>query len=61
MFGVQWDLMLKYLITSEAATSAVINSTSWGNSVRTLWNITSNEAKYSDDHTDGRHLVRYAT
>ena len=48
MFGVQWDLVLKYLET-KGSTVAELNedSTSLGNYYNNLWNITNTSAKYS--------------
>ena len=51
MFGVQWDLVLKYLETK--GTSQVdlkTDSTSWGNYENNLWNITNANAKYSANY-----------
>ena len=51
MFGVQWDLVLKYLEnkgTSQAELKT--NSTSWGNYIDNLWNITNENSKYSKDY-----------
>ncbi len=51
MFGVQWDLVLKYLEnkgTSQADLKT--NSTSWGNYSDNLWNITNENSKYSKDY-----------
>ena len=51
MFGVQWDLVLKYLETTGAATQEelITDSTSWGNYNNNLWNITNTNSKYSSD------------
>ena len=50
MFGVQWDLILKYLETKGATQDELLtNSTSWGNYLVTLYNITNTSAKYSSD------------
>ena len=48
MFGVQWDLVLKYLETKNAATQSQLNTDSktMGNYVNNLWNITNKSAKY---------------
>ena len=48
MFGVQWDLVLKYLETKNAATQSQLNTDSKtiGNYVNNLWNITNKSAKY---------------
>ena len=47
MFGVQWDLVLKYLET-KGTTQADLktNSTNWGNYSNNLWNITNENSKY---------------
>ena len=48
MFGVQWDLVLKYLETKGTVQSELIeNSTNWGNYKDNLYNITNTNAKYS--------------
>ena len=48
MFGVQWDLVLKYLETKGTAQADLkTNSTSWGNYVNNLWNITNANSKYA--------------
>ena len=55
MFGVQWDLVLKYIETKKTKTVADIktklnsNSISIGNYNNNLWNITNANAKYSKD------------
>ena len=51
MFGVQWDLMMKYLETSGAATQdeLLTDSSSWGNFRHTLYNVTNTNAKYTTD------------
>ena len=48
MFGVQWDLVLKYLET-KGTTQADLktNSTNWGNYSNNLWNITNANSKYA--------------
>ena len=47
MFGVQWDLVLKYLETKGTAQADLkTNSTSWGNYNNNLWNITNANSKY---------------
>ncbi len=47
MFGVQWDLVLKYLETKGTAQADLkTNSTSWGNYYNNLWNITKADSKY---------------
>ena len=47
MFGVQWDLVLKYLET-KGTTQADLktDSTNWGNYYNNLWNITNTNSKY---------------
>ena len=48
MFGVQWDLVLKYLETKGTAQADLkTNSTSWGNYYNNLWNITNANSKYA--------------
>ncbi len=48
MFGVQWDLVLKYLETKGATEDELdSNSTSWGNYLDSTYNITNTLAKYS--------------
>ena len=53
LFGVQWDLTLKYLET-KGATQAELkeDSTNWGNYYDNLWNITNTNSKYSTDYGD---------
>ena len=47
MFGVQWDLVLKYLETKGTAQADLTtNSTSWGNYMNNKWNITNVDSKY---------------
>ena len=48
LFGVQWDLVLKYLET-KGATQSELNSdsTSWGNYSNSEWNITNTSSKYT--------------
>lgn len=61
MFGVQWDLMLKYLEVkamekgieiSNIQSELNIDSTSWGNFHNNIYNITNVLAKYSLDFGD---------
>ena len=48
MFGVQWDLVLKYLETKGTAQADLkTNSTTWGNYSNNLWNITNANSKYA--------------
>ena len=51
MFGVQWDLVLKYLETKGTAQADLKeDSTSWGNYYNNLWNITNANSKYSTNY-----------
>ena len=48
MFGVQWDLVLKYLETKGTAQEDLkTNSTNWGNYNNNLWEITNKNSKYA--------------
>ena len=48
MFGVQWDLVLKYLETKGTAQADLNDdSTNWGNCSNNLWNITNANSKYA--------------
>ena len=48
MFGVQWDLVLKYLETKRTTQEDLkTNSTNWGNYWNNLWNITNENSKYA--------------
>ena len=48
MFGVQWDLVMKYLETKGVPQADLkTDSTSWGNYCDNLWNITNANLKYS--------------
>mgnify|MGYP002549661499 CR=1 FL=1 len=48
MFGVQWDLVMKYLETKGTSQAYLkTNSTSWGNYYNNAWNITNENLKYS--------------
>ena len=48
MFGVQWDLVLKYLETKGTSQADLKkDSTSWGNYGNNLWNITNANSKYA--------------
>ena len=49
MFGVQWDLVLKYLETKGTAQADLkTDSTSWGNYEDNLWDITNANSKSMD-------------
>ena len=51
MFGVQWDLVLKYLETKGTAQADLKNnSTNWGNYWNNAWNITNANSKYSTNY-----------
>ena len=51
MFGVQWDLVLKYLETKGTAQADLKkDSTNWGNYKDNLWNITNANLKYSTNY-----------
>ena len=48
MFGVQWDLTLKYLEKKGVSQADLkTNSTSWGNYSNSVWNITNENLKYA--------------
>ena len=48
MFGVQWDLVLKYLETKGTSQADLkTNSITWGNYSNNLWNITNTDSKYA--------------
>ena len=48
MFGVQWDLILKYLETKGTSQADLkTDSTTWGNYYNNLWNITNTNSKYA--------------
>ena len=48
MFGVQWDLVMKYLETKGTSQADLKrNSTSWGNYSNNAWNITNANLKYA--------------
>lgn len=51
LFGIQWDLVLKFLsVKGEATNFLNDNSTSWGNYYNNTYNITNTEAWYSTDY-----------
>ena len=51
LFGVQWDLVLKYLETKGASQNELkTNSTNWGNFYNSRWNITDGSAKFSTNY-----------
>ena len=48
MFGVQWDLTLKYLETKGTSQADLkTDSTNWGNHSNSVWNITNANLKYA--------------
>ena len=48
MFGVQWDLVMKYLETKGTAQADLkTDSTNWGNYSNSVWNITNANLKYT--------------
>ena len=48
LFGVQWDLVMKYLETKGTAQADLkTNSTSWGNYSNNAWSITNANLKYA--------------
>ena len=54
MFGVQWDLVMKYLETKGTAQADLkTDSTSWGNYHNNAWNITNENLKYSSHYGTG--------
>ena len=49
MFGVQWDLVMKYLETKGTSQADLkTKSTSWGNYNDNAWNITNENLKYAE-------------
>lgn len=52
MFGIQWDLVLKFFETKNKATKSELtsDSTERGNYINNKWNITNANAKYSKDY-----------
>ena len=48
MFGVQWDLVMKYLETKGTSQADLkTDSTNWGNYSNSVWNITNANLKYA--------------
>ena len=48
LFGVQWDLVIKYLETKGTSQADLkTNSTNWGNYMNNAWNITNENLKYT--------------
>ena len=57
MFGVQWNLVLKYLETKGTAQADLkTDSTSWGYYSNNLWNITNENSKYAIFNTSNYTL-----
>ena len=53
MFGVQWDLTLKYLEKKGTAQADLKkDSTSWGNYSNNAWNITNENLKYAEEENN---------
>ena len=53
LFGVQWDLTLKYLETKGTSQADLkTDSTSWGNYENNAWNITNENLKYAEYKND---------
>ena len=51
LFGVQWDLTLKYLETKGTSQADLKeDSTSWGNYSNNAWNITNENLKYASNY-----------
>ena len=52
IFGLQWDLMLKFIETKNATAkeNLILDSTEIGNYTNNLWNITDAKVKYSTDY-----------
>ena len=60
LFGVQWDLMLKYLEIKGATETELNNdSTNWGNYANSVWNVTNTNSKYSTDD-EGKNWITKA-
>lgn len=62
MFGIQWDLVMKYLetkgATEEELKGITTGSTNWGNYRDSIYNITNINAKYSiDDGTNWTEIT----
>ena len=61
IYGVQWDLVLKFIETKGATAKANLtsNSTTIGNYYNNLWNITNANAKYSTDYGENYTTCPY--
>ena len=62
LFGVQWDLVMKYLETKGTAQADLkTDSTSWGNYSNSVWNITNENLKYAVYDTNSYTLGSWTT
>ena len=62
LFGVQWDLTLKYLETKGTSQADLkTNSTSWGNYSNNKWNITNANLKYAVYDASNKRLGSWTT
>ena len=62
LFGVQWDLVMKYLETKGTAQADLkTDSTSWGNYYNNAWNITNANLKYAVYDTNRYTLGSWTT
>ena len=61
IYGVQWDLVLKFIETKGATTQGNLtsNSKAIGNYKDNLWNITNENAKYSTNNGNTFNVCRY--
>ncbi len=61
MFGLQWDLVLKYLETKETSQADLkTDSTNWGNYMKASFTVTNTKAKYSENHGAGWKTITAA-
>ena len=59
MFGIQWDLVLKYFETKEISQNDLKkDSTQCGNYNNNLWNITNENSKYAPNGTNWKNNAR---
>ena len=62
LFGVQWDLVMKYLETKGTAQADLkTNSTSWGNYQNNAWNITNVNLKYAEGNASTYEVKPWTT
>ena len=60
MFGVQWDLVLKYLETKGVEkTELITNSVAWGNYKDNSWNIINENLKYTLSGSKWMNVTNY--